>query len=114
MMTKKSIFIFALLAVFASPTISFAETPADIWRAAQICAPALSHSSNPCSSNSGGQLLLIRDTRSAAAGGGKNSCWKSCFDDYNSCMDQSGKNPCVSRMKTCMAVCDQLSNRPGM
>jgi len=67
---------------------------------------------------SGSLLLQIRDTQAAAAGGGgngrANSCWSACFGDYSQCMDAGPKNVCVSRMKTCLEVCDRLSNRPGM
>ncbi len=71
--------------------------------------------SRQCRSNATAYLLPVRDTRAAAAsGGGANSCWSACFNDYNQCMDAIPKDVCVSRMKTCLAVCDHLSNRPGM
>jgi hypothetical protein len=73
---------------------------------------------NPAAGESGVLLLQIRDTRTAAgAGGGNggpNSCWSACFNTYNQCMDGGPKNICVSRMKSCLEVCDRLSNRPGM
>jgi hypothetical protein len=62
-------------------------------------------------------LHLVRDTRAAASGGGggrTNGCWSACFIDYSLCMDQGPKNVCVSRMKTCLAICDHLTNRPDM
>lgn len=72
----------------------------------------------PAATESGPLLLQIRDTQAAASGGGgngrANSCWSSCFGDYSQCMDAGPKNVCVSRMKTCLEVCDRLSNRPGM
>jgi hypothetical protein len=75
----------------------------------------------PAAIESGPLLLQIRDARTAAGGGGDgggnggaNSCWSSCFGDYSQCMDAGPKNVCVSRMKTCLEVCDRLSNRPGM
>ncbi len=75
--------------------------------------------SNPHCLNQRG-LIRIRNTRAAAGNGGRaNSCWSACFNDYNQCVetaptDSGPKKLCVSRMKTCLAVCDHLSDRQGM
>jgi hypothetical protein len=63
-------------------------------------------------------LLRIRDTRTSAAGGGgggsDNTCWSSCFRNYNGCMETGPKNMCVTRVKSCLELCDRLSNKPRM
>jgi hypothetical protein len=65
-------------------------------------------------------LLRIRDTRTSAAGGGgggggsDNTCWSSCFKNYNGCMETGPKNMCVTRVKSCLELCDRLSNKPRM
>lgn len=63
-------------------------------------------------------LLRIRDTRTSAAGGGgggsENTCWGSCFRNYNGCMETGPKNMCVTRIKSCLELCDRLSNKPRM
>lgn len=63
-------------------------------------------------------LLRIRDTRASAAGGGgggsDNTCWSSCFRNYNGCMESGPKNMCVTRVKSCLELCDRLSNKPRM
>jgi hypothetical protein len=63
-------------------------------------------------------LLRIRDTRTSAAGGGgggsDNTCWSSCFRNYNGCMENGPKNMCVTRVKSCLELCDRLSNKPRM
>jgi hypothetical protein len=63
-------------------------------------------------------LLRIRDTRTSAAGGGgggsENTCWSSCFRNYNGCMETGPKNMCVTRIKSCLELCDRLSNKPRM
>jgi hypothetical protein len=80
--------------------------------------PAGAMADDHAASESGPLLLQIRDTQAAAPRGGgnrrANSCWSSCIGDYSQCMDAGPKNVCVSRMKTCLEVCDRLSNRPGM
>jgi len=65
------------------------------------------------------RLLRVRDTQAANSGTGghgrgPNSCWSACFNDYNACMDRGPENVCVSRMKTCLAICDRISRRPDM
>jgi hypothetical protein len=63
-------------------------------------------------------ILRVRDTRTSSAGGGRNegenTCWSSCFKNYNDCVDAGPKNLCVTRMKSCLELCDRLSNKPRM
>jgi hypothetical protein len=57
-------------------------------------------------------LILVRDTRASMGGSGgynKGSCWKGCFEEYNSCVDRMAKDVCVPQMKSCLAVCDSIS-----
>ncbi len=58
-------------------------------------------------------LTLIRDVRASMSGGGggynKGSCWKACFNEYNTCVDRMAKNVCVPQMKSCLAACDSIS-----
>lgn len=79
----------------------------------RACEASSASASQSCISGPEANLLLVRDAR-ASLGGGKGSCWRSCFDHYNICVDQVEKNVCVSQMKSCLAVCDNISNRPGM
>jgi hypothetical protein len=65
---------------------------------------------NAFSSKSG--LILVRDTRASMGGSGgynKGSCWKGCFEEYNTCVDRMAKDICVPQMKSCLAVCDSIS-----
>ena len=73
-----------------------------------------------CQQTATGGLILIRDARASMGGGGNggggggggnaNSCWSACFSTYTNCMDRGPKDFCVSRMKTCLAVCDTSAN----
>ncbi len=68
-----------------------------------------------CAHSQQAMLLPARDTRAGLGGngggdGGKGNCWRSCFNAYNSCMDQAPKDICVPQMRSCLAVCDTLSN----
>jgi hypothetical protein len=73
-----------------------------------------------CAKTAAPRLLLIRDVRATMGGGNGNGgegsggngggnanrCWSTCFNSYNACMDKGPKDVCVSRMKTCLAICD--------
>jgi hypothetical protein len=67
------------------------------------------------------RFILVRDARASMGGGGSgsnggggntNSCWSACFSTYNNCIDNGPKEKgyCVSRMKTCLAICDTSAN----
>jgi hypothetical protein len=66
------------------------------------------------------RFILVRDARASmgggsggnGGGGNTNSCWSACFSTYNNCIDNGPKEKghCVSRMKTCLAICDSSAN----
>jgi hypothetical protein len=114
-------FIPAALALSAVLTIS-APAGASPWAGAATCAkPASSHASERSTVP---HLTLVRDTRASmsggsggsgggsngGSGGNANSCWSACFSTYNNCVDRERKDHCVSRMKSCLAICDTSGN----
>jgi hypothetical protein len=120
-MMKKLALLSALSPVLFSLSLMIDAAPA-------VAAPSRSNIvvSGPACSGKGQSLplLLIRDTRAAmggsgggggegpngGGGGGSNSCWSACFSTYNACRDRGPKDICVSRMKTCLAICDRPAN----
>jgi hypothetical protein len=114
-MLKKSLF-HGVVAILLMQTIGAAEAMPGASGETYSCLGSGAEQTRSCARQSGAALLLVRDTRAAASGGGRgaSSCWSACFNDYNACVDAGPKQVCVSRMKTCLAICDSLSNRPGM
>jgi len=118
-MRVQSLFFALIIMVFqsasASAQIVYLDTEQNVSRSGH-CVNSGSQQCIPYKEKSG--VMLVRDTQAATSGGGGgrsgSGCWSACFHDYNSCMDVGPKNVCVSRMKTCLAICDRLSNRPGM
>lgn len=109
-------------AVFVSMTLVAAGAAQASPRPASVAACAHPVPAAAISCQAGlPRLLLIRDVRATmggghgdggAGGGGGNAnrCWSTCFNTYNACMDKGPKDICVSRMKTCLAICDTSSN----
>src|SRR5262249_41631791 len=97
------------------PVIAMPTTP----EPPRSCPMSADASKQQCPDPSG--VIRVFDSRASMGGGnGKggrsSSCWTSCFNDYNQCLDngqsaEAPKKACVARMKTCLAVCDHLSER---
>src|SRR5262245_1468395 len=109
-----TIFLFQTL----SPAMAMPGTPEPF----RSCAVNQTMPEPQCHNPSG--LIRIFDARASMNGGdGKgggraNSCWSACFNDYNQCLDggqaragEAPKKACVTRMKSCLAVCDHISQR---
>jgi hypothetical protein len=112
----KRVLLLSLTGFLFLPAVGIAVPWSGLWQFAYGGEPYSSENHRQEAVLLEGGLLRVRDTQ-ASAGGGRggadNRCWGTCFRNYNDCVDTGPKTMCVKNMKSCLALCDHLSNKLG-